>query len=207
MIDLAQFARPNTATIFADDPLARGKVLAFILENVPVPSRSRVRLDLMKGGQVSRRYTPARSPVEPKVVDHVKREPITVTIQGSLSATPLGLVGAALGSFGSIVRRDLRELAKIQALADDREPVIVVAPWATYTSMAITSVDESHPGSNKVDLSLGFEEIMIIDPLSVVGVLDLDALLAGAFESVSVGAQPAASVPAPAGLAAGGLGG
>lgn len=206
-IDLARLARPNTVSIFADDPTARGAVIALIIENVAIPDRLRVRLDLSQSGAISRRYAISRSPLERATTDAIRREPLAFTIAGTLSATPLGAAAAVLGSFGSFIRRDLRERDKLTALADRREPVILVTPWTNpLDSMAIAGIDESHGGGNKVDLTIAFEEIRIVDPLTVRGVTDLDTLLAGAPDSVELGPQPIEQIVSPADLAGGGLG-
>jgi len=200
--NLGTLLRPNTVSIFAGDPASKGKVVAFLLKDVAVPVPGRVRLDLMRQVSASSRATAARSPVERVVADNIRMEPRTVTVTGQLSATPLGVLGVVLGSFGSIVRRDLRELAKLRRIQERREPVVLVTPGEVFSSMSM-SIDESHVGDHRVELTLTFEEIRIVSPLSLIGELDLNAMFGGAASAQQVGGQPTELVTAPAGVAGG----
>jgi hypothetical protein len=205
MISLGALSRPNTATIFADDPAKRGKLLAFVLTNVSLPSKTRGRFDLLTGGTVSRRWSASRSPLERFTVDDIKAEPLAITISGSVSATPLELFGA-LGTLGSIIRRDLAEASKLAALFALREPLVVVTPWGVFPSMH-GSIDESHGAGNKVDLTISLEEIRIVSQLTIEALVDLDTILAGGLTETDLGIQPVEQVTSPADLVAGGLGG
>jgi hypothetical protein len=205
MTSLAQLARPNSVSIFTDDPTTRGKLAAFVLTNAVVPSASRVRLDLTTSGSVSRSYAFSRNPIEQTVTTRIRRGPPGVSISGTLTATPLGL-GSALGQLHSVIRRDLKELTKLIAIADKGQPVIVVCPWGVYDSMGIEQIDETHPGSEKVDLVITFGKILIVSELLVEATLDLETIIAGAPTDASLGSQPVSSAPAPSGLPVGGLG-
>lgn len=205
VINLAKLTRPNTVAVFLQDPTTIGRVSAFILENSIIPDPGRVRLDLMRSVNVSRRVSATRSPVERAVADNIRLDPISFTVQGQLSATPLGFLASILGTAGSIVRRDLRELKKLQRFQGLRLPVAVVTPAAVFPSMAM-SIDEVHDGSNKVELTLSFVEVRIVSPLSVAALLDLDQMFAGAGATSNLGAQSTDLVTAPADVA-GGLGG
>ncbi len=179
--------------------------MTIILQEVAISIAGRVRLDLLHSSSVSRRATASRSPLERAVADNIRLDPISARVTGSLSASPLGPISTQLGAAGSIIRRDLRELKKLQQIQARREPVILVLPQAVFPPM-VMSIDETHPGGAKVDLSLTFEEIRIVSPLTAAGVIDLDAIQAGAQSSANAGAQPAAAVDAPTDLGAGGLG-
>lgn len=203
-VSLGRFARPTTVTILAQDPASFGKLLAFVLQRIPLPGKKHVSLDLAHNGAASKRFTPTRNPVERAVADNVRPEPETLTLSGSISATPLGLA-APLGAFGSLIRRDLRLVKQLRDLFDRREPLVVVTPWRTYSSMGGTSIDETHVGSNKVDLLLTFDEVRIVDTTLITGLLDLDEALAGAAATEAMGGQATELVDAPVGVA-GGLG-
>lgn len=205
MTSLGLITRPGTASIFASDPATQAKIVVFILQDVAIPVPGRVRLDLLKSMSATSPVTVARSPVERVVADNILIGGRVVRISGTLTATPLGILSAQLGAFGSIVRRDLRELAKLRRIQATREPVALVTPSEVFTSMAM-SIDEVHDGSNKVELSLSFEKIRIVSPLAVLGELDYENLLAGAGSSQQVGAQSTEVVASPPGLGAGGLG-
>lgn len=199
MTSLASLARPNSVSIFADDPVSRSKLAAFVLTNAVVPSKSRVRLDLTTAGGVSHTYSLSRNPVESTVVTKIRRAPERLTVSGTLSATPLGFAGA-FGALHSIVRRDLKERDKLVAIADRGQPVIVVTPWGVFASMGIESLTEDHPGAEKVDLTITFGRILIVSEILVEATIDLDALLAGAPADAPLGSQPVELVPDPGGL-------
>lgn len=199
MVSLAQLTQPNSVSIFADDPVSRSKLAAFVLTNAVVPSKSRVRLDLTTSGGVSHTYSLTRNPVESSVVTKIRRAPERLTVSGTLSATPLGL-GGAFGALHSIVRRDLKERDKLIAIADACAPVIVVCPWGVYASMGIEDLTEDHPGAEKVDLTITFGRILIVSEILVEATIDLDTLLAGAPTDAPLGSQPVELVPDPGGL-------
>jgi hypothetical protein len=203
-MNLAQLIRPNSVSIFASDPATIGKVAAFIFETTPIPVPGRVRLDLTQSINIGRRVRATRSPVERAVADNLVREPVTLSVRGSLSANPLGLLSAQIGLAGSIVRRDLREVKKLQKIQAAGEPVVVVTPSEIFPSMSM-SIDEVHDGSHKVELSLTFEEIRIVSPFTVAVVLDLDTLLAGAGGTSDLGGQPVEVLDEPTAIG-GGLG-
>lgn len=199
MVSLAQLTRPNSVSIFADDPVSRSKLAAFVLTNAVVPSKSRVRLDLTTSGGVSHTYSLTRNPVESSVVTKIRRAPERLTVSGTLSATPLGL-GAALGQLHSVIRLDLKRRDTLVEIANKCQPVIVVCPWGVYDSMGIESLEEDHPGSEKVDLTITFGRILIVSEILVETTLDLDTLLAGAPTDAPLGSQPVELVPDPGGL-------
>lgn len=196
--------RPNSVAIFRKTPADVGKVLAFILSDVAIPSGKRVRFDLSKSRDHGKAYDVTSNPVERATSDNIIKQPDTLDLVGRLSANPLGFAGAAalLGTLGAFVRRDLIEVEKLRKIADEREPVIVVTPERTYPSMAITSMRERYDDStgNGVLLTLSLREIKIVSPFTVAGVVDTDQLLATAFESQNMGSQAPVAVPDPGGL-------
>lgn len=202
-INLGTLRRPNTASIFRSDPATLGSIVSVILQDVAISGPNRVRLDLMKSASVNRRSTVARSPIERFVGDNIQIEPASITVTGSLSATPLGPIASRLGGFGSIVRRDLIEMRRLYSFQDLGEPCVLVLPMRIYPSVAITNIAETGNGANKVDVAITFEEIQIINPLTVAGALDLDAILAGSATTTNAGAQGTTEVVADVG---GGLG-
>lgn len=199
-VDLGGLLRPNSAAVFASDPAGIGRVVAFLVTNLIGPGDNGMRLDLTKSVSVSSRATVARNPVERAVGTNIRKEPERITIQGSVSATPLGLFATFTGLFGSLIRRDLGEVEKLRTLQERGEPLVLVIPARTYTSVALENIEEVHPGSNKVDLSLTFRELEVVSPLAVAGAVALDALLAGASAPTDAGIQPTAAVPDPGGL-------
>jgi hypothetical protein len=200
-----QLLRPRTIAIFAADPSgvagAVGKIQAFLLTQAAVIDLpGRVRLDTVGSYSASSTYQVARSPVERTVADNFIRQPRYLSVEGTLSASgPLLPFGAGIGAFGSLVRRDIMQTKALRDLQARGEPLIVVTPSEPYPSMALVSLQETHAGPHQVRLSLAFEEIEIVSPFAVTGVLDFDAMLGGSAPS-NMGAQPVATVPDPGGL-------
>lgn len=194
---------PNSVSIFAGGPTGVGAFTAFFLNNTGIPVPNRVRLDLTQSVGISRRVTPARSPIESLLIDNIRVDPIVVQVRGSLSANPLGLVETPLGTLGSQIRRDIRELKKLQAIQAKREPVILVTPTDTFPSMAM-SIEETTVGTNKIELTLTFEEVQIVTAASIAGAISA-VVEAGAQNTSASGAQSASAITAPSGVG-GGLG-
>lgn len=213
-VNLNSFVRPNTVSIFKFDPLNPvdvARVTTLLLTNVVFPTPGRVRLDTTNRYTVTRGNRIARSPVERIVTTNIRKNPITLDVQGTLSATPLyfalplnlsavpvlgqlGSKAAIFGAFGSIVRRDLSETDKLRIITSG-EPVVIATPSETFASMGCELLSEEHDGANRVRLSLRFSEVRIVSPLS----LNLGELLPGAGGMQSAG--PATqSVPDPGGL-------
>jgi len=211
-INLNSLAGPTSASIFQGSQLkdkVKGKVLrrivAVVIDNIALSLPGRVRLDLTNSVDLSRPMLAARSPIERVIADNLRTEMESISISGSISATPLGVIAAQSGAIGSYTRRDLRELRKLYQMQDTREPVTLIWGDRVWESVAM-SIASKHVGLNKVDLSLRFEEIRIVSPLSVSAALDLDETFIGAGSTSELGSQPTQLVPEPAGVG-GGLGG
>lgn len=214
-LNLASFIRPNTATIFVKTSYRKARASqsegqqirtlleAFFLQNVAISHPGRVRLDLTANHSASRRAEVSRSPLEKANAQNIRIAHESVTITGSLSATPLSMLGAQIGGFGQYIRRDLREVEKLRQIQARREPVVLVTKERVYQSMAF-SISEEHPGTNKVDLTLSFEEIRIVAPSTVRGVTDIDELLGAESERIA-NRQPTSAFDASA-LSGGGFG-
>ena len=211
---IGSFIRPKTVSIFAAPftgkfgGAVKTRFTQFLIEDARIQSPDRVSFDLSKSRSRSQRYQWPRSPIESITVDNVIKDPRVVNISGTLSATPLGFLSGAVlaGAFGAIVRRDIQILEKLHALADRGEPLMVVAPEFSESSMGIVSIDDRHGEGNKIEISMVLEKVRIVSPLLVEGAIDLDSLLSGVFSEESIGSQAVTSVPEPAGLA-GGVGG
>lgn len=213
MVSLAAFTGPTSATILSLPSVYTGstpalrKLASVVLENaVQADVPGAVRLDLTKSVSEDRTAMVARSPVEYTIADNYRIQNGAISITGSLSANPLGRLGSGLsGSFGSVVRRDLRQLDELYRIQDLREPVALAWGKRFWPSLAMT-IRAVHDGSHKVELSLVFEEIRIVPANAVAAVLDLDEVLAGAGGTEQLGSQPTSVVPEPSGVA-GGVGG
>lgn len=194
-VNLANFTRPNSASIFKFDPLNPvdvSRVTTLILTNVVIPVPGRVRLDTTTEWSATTEQRIARSPVERLTTTHIRRGPRVVNVEGTLSATPLGLLGALFGSFGSVVRRDISETDKLRLIIDGNPVALVTPDGRVYPSMACELLNERHGGGNRVRVSLRFSEIRIVSALTVA----LDSILPGASSTQAVGPASASS-PAP----------
>ena len=193
--------RPRHVAIFKTDPTGvagvKAKIAAFLLTEAAVGfAPGRVRMDLNKSVTVTRAFDVARSPVEQVVADNLVRRPETIVISGTLSATPLVPFGGV--PFGSLARFDLMQLTALRAMQGSGEPLVVVLPARPYGSVALTNLVEDHSRAGRVDLTMTFEEIEIVSPLTIP--VDPDLLAASSFAEVSGGSQPTESVPDVGGL-------
>jgi hypothetical protein len=190
--------QPNSVAIWARDPATLGALVSFLISNTDIPLPGRVRLDVTRSIQGSKRYEATRSPVERHVAQDVIRQPLELTVSGILTATPLSVFRPPI-PFG-IARLDLIELAKLKAIADRRDIVIVTTPVGVYPSMVITSLEDRHGEGEKVDLTISFSEIQIASPILVDVAMDVDSLIASHYGSFNSGGQSGSSVPDPGGL-------
>lgn len=196
--------RPNTVAVFAKvSPTDAGlvaEVTAFLLTLAVVAEvPGRFRFDTVGQYSATLRHSLARNPLERMTANNIIREPRVLNVTGTVSATPLtgfGLLGVA----GSIVRRDINAVASLRTLAEIGEPLVVVTPSEVFGSMGLVSVQETHPGSNKVDVALMFEELVIVNPASIAGAIDVTAATFGAAQTESMGAQPVDPFVDPGGL-------
>lgn len=206
MTSLATLRRPNAVSIYARDFETRDRVDRFLIENTVIRDADRVRLHTTQSASVVSPITVTRNPLERAVADNIRIEPRTLTVTGTLSATPLGFLGGQVTSTaGSLRRIDLQEVAKLRTIQLRREPVDVVTPYGVFESMAM-QINENHGRGNKVDLTLVFTEIRIVSPFVVQAELDIDQATIGAQARSIAGSQPTDLVDAPSDLA-GGLGG
>ncbi len=187
-----QLLRPRHVAIFKTDPTGaagvKAKIAAFLLTEAAVGFvPGRVRMDLNKSVVVTRGFDVSRSPVERFVADNLVRRPEVITVTGMLSATPLLPFGGI--PLGSLARFDLMQLTQLRAMQGSGEPLVLVLPARPYGSVALTT---------RVDLSMTFEEIEIVSPITIP--VDPDLMAAAAYAEVSGGSQPTEAVPDVGGL-------
>lgn len=209
-IPQSEFIRPTSVTVFKRDPAGLGLAAAFLLSNTAAPSSARARFDLTENETETLTFDAIDEPMEQGIAATIAtiKGPDVFVASGILTATPLDLFGV-LGAFGSIVRRDLTEYQRFVALAEAREPVIVVARERAFPSMAIAQIVRTKaPGDgNSVRLQVTFRQTRIVLPAGVVELVDLNSLLMGASSSADAGTQGAANADGlPADVLAGGLG-
>ena len=196
-----QLLRPRHVAIFRVDPTGvagvRAKISAFLLTEAVVGYvPGRVRPDLLRSCRVSGRNEISRSPVERLTSDNVIVMPDVISVSGMFSATPLSPFGGI--PFGSLARFDLMQLADLRRMKNSGEPLALVIPARPYASVAISSLEEDHSKSGKVEVSIVFEQIEIVSPLSIP--IDPDVLASSSYIETSAGAQSTESVPDLGGL-------
>ena len=208
MVALGDFLGPRKVVIFAKprvpDPTLGSRLIAFLLSDATVFDPNGFALDTAHDRQHRHTYQWTRSPVERLTADNVIKQPNEVRVRGTLTATPIGgLLGglqAAESAIPGIVRRDRRLADKLLRIADRGEPVVLVTPERPYPSMGITFIEEAHGRGEKIDLTLGFAAVRIVDPLAVASDLEIQATVTGALATSAMGGQPVTSVPDPGGL-------
>lgn len=209
-IPQSQFIRPTSVTVFRRDPAGLGLVQAFLVTGTATPSDARARFDMTESEVETHTFTPVRERMEKGIAATIAtiEDPVSFTVTGVLTASPLGYINLAFGLFGSIVRRDISEYRRFLAMGKAREPVIVVAREGSWPSMAITSIVRSKVPSdgNSVRVAVSFEECRIVSPAGVIELVDLESLAVGAGSSSDMGTQSANTPNLPADIAAGGLG-
>lgn len=201
--------RPTSVSIFKQDPVGLGQAMAFLLSNVSIPSPNVVRFDGTESETETITFTPAEErTLEAFATTGLRKDPEVFTVSGILTATPPGIIGIGL-SFGSRwVRRDITAYQRLLAIAELREPVIVVLRERSLPSMSIVAVSRTKTPTHGDALRVGvtFRESRIVSPATVLAVVDLAAHLAGAASSTDLGAQGTTAASVPADVAAGGLG-
>jgi hypothetical protein len=198
LAQLSSWTSPNSTSIFVQPP---GQAfVAFLLQNVPIPSPQRVRLDLSETETKTRTWTIPRNPVERLTAQNKIRNPDVLQVSGMLSANPLLSPLAAIG----LARLDKIALLELKLILTSGipTPVFVVTPDGKHPNMMCTSLVETYTEGvgNGVQLTMTFEEIQIVIPGLVTATLDLDALQLGAAASSSVGPTTPTEVVDPGGL-------
>lgn len=199
-----QLLRPNTVAIFATDPTGAAgvaaKLSALLLTQAKIDVPGRFKFDTVSNISRTVGREIARSPMERATASNQVKLPVMLSVTGTLSATPLFAFGGGTGALGSLVRRDLLQLEALERLADRGEPLVVVTPSKVHPSMGLASIQDVHQLDHKVDLTLAFEEMRIVSPLSVTSELDINSLLSGAGGTSNLGGQPTGVAPDPGGL-------
>lgn len=122
-------------------------------------------LDAVMGQSHDINSTPTKNPVEEgsQVTDHVQLEPIELSIDGAVSATPVQQVTNGtqypLGQPG----RNKDAFDTLRRLRDERTLVSVVAPpYAQYTSMLVKSVTVPDQQTDTLHFTVKLVELRIV---------------------------------------------
>lgn len=206
-LSLNTFTSPTTTTIFASSPGNKLRFVPLVLSNLGIPKAGQVTLDTSETEDVDRTWTVTRNPVERFTAQNKIREPITLTITGRLSATPLLSLTARALLLASIaapqVRQDRRELKKLITILEGAE-CFIVTPEDYYKNMTCTSLRQHYDDTTGygVALSMTFVEFQRVAPGLVESTLDPEQLQVGAVGELDYGPQTPSAV-AGTGAAAG----
>lgn len=89
------------------------------------------------------------------ITDHVRAQPITVTIEGVVSDTPIGLMRDVRNGTTTLPSNDA--LAKLIEIRDAREPITVETTLRVYDNMVMTSLQV--PQNSKIGDALRFKAV------------------------------------------------
>lgn len=169
----------------------------------PAFTSNRVVLDMVDTEDVERNYAVTTNPLQDftSATSNVHREPIRLTISGTLiSGIDLPFVGSVglggIPGFGGGLRADLLRVANLEALADRREPIMVVTPRVSLPKAFIESIVRSwapEQGENTL-LTIALVEARVVNPLSAdAAVPDVAGMFTG--NNATAGAGSQAPVP------------
>ncbi len=192
----------RTASIYRLDPT--GTVpMGSIADLRPAFTPNRVVLDMVDSEDVERTYSVTTNALQDltSATSNVHRDLIRLTVSGTLiSGIDLPFVGSVgpggIPGFGGGLRADLLKVANLEAIADRREPIMVITPRVSLAKAFIESVSRSwnpDTGENTL-LTIGFVEARIVNPLSAdAAVPDV----AGSFTGNNATAPAGAQAPLP----------
>lgn len=188
----------RTASFFRLDPTGRVPIEPLI-DLVPSFSPNRVVLDMIDNEVSPREYMVTRNALQDftSASTNVHKELESMTVTGTLvSSIALPLIGSVglggIPGFGGGLRLDMLKLAALEALADRREPIMIVTPRKSFPKCFIQSIVPTwtpETGDNTI-LAVTVVEARIVNPLSAEAVLpDLAGSFTGNNDSTGAGAQ------------------
>jgi hypothetical protein len=165
---------------------------------------NKVSFDVTDSEDESNNYTVTNNALQDftDASSNVHKELEEVTFSGTLVSSidlgPLGSVGTGgVPGFGGSLRADLLRYANLKALADAREPILVVSPRISKPRMLITFLGRSWSpdlGENTL-VTITVREARIVNPLDLQpSVPDVANSFTGNNSAASVGTQAPAPV-------------
>lgn len=186
----------RTASFFRLDPTGTVPVEP-VLDLRPAFTPNRITMDMVDSEDVSRNFIITTNALQDftSATSNNHRDLIRMTVSGTLiSGIPLPLVGQ-VGFAG--LRADLLKVANLEALADAREPVMVVTPRVSLPKAFIESVSRSWTpdlGENTL-ITVTLVEARIVNPLSADDAIpDVAGSNTGNNQTSAAGAQSPAPV-------------
>lgn len=96
------------------------------------------------------------------VSDHVRLEPVVLTIQGIVSATPLGE-----GTTGPYDGREIDGWATLVSLVEQRKPITIITTLRSYADMVLTSVTTTREkGARAIYPQIEARQVRIVKTLT-----------------------------------------
>ncbi len=190
----------RTASFFRLDRLTLTPIEA-LPDLVPVRLgglANRVVLDMVDSEDVELSYQVTENPLQDftTATSNVHRALKRMTLSGTLiSGIDLPLIGATglggIPGFGGGLRADLLRLAKLEEIADRREPIMVVTPRRSFPTAFIESISPSwtpDQGDNTL-VTITIVEARIVSPLTGATVPDVAGSATGNNAPTGAGAQ------------------
>lgn len=168
----------------------------------------RAAFDVVSSESFSANYDVTVNPLQDlsNAQSNIHAAPKQITVSGllinSLDLPMVGSIGLpAIPGFSGApgVRLDLARLKTLQAIADSREPVMVVTPRHSLAKASILSLESSwEPGDGEsIRVSITLQEFRVVTPKSAVGALaDVANSATGNNRVTDVGAQSSTTVTA-----------
>ncbi len=172
-------------------------------------SANKVGLDVVDSEAFSRAYTVTTNPLQDftSATSNVHKDLMRITLSGTLiSSIDVPFVGSIgvpgiPGGFGGGLRADLLKIRTLEAIADERRPVMIVSPRVSLARAFIESVDTnwSPDVGENTQVSISFVEARIVSPLLAQNVpQDVGALANGNADVSSLGGQAPKAIGATA---------
>ena len=157
-----------------------GNPIRLITDIDPIPTADRVTLDMIDSESSPDEYDVTENPLQDfssatsNVHQNLKRMEIVGTLVSSINLGLIGSVGIGnLPGQASPLRKDLQVLNNLRALAERREPIMVVTPRNSMPLAFITRIDDNWTpdlGENTI-VSISLKEARIVDPLTANSIL------------------------------------
>lgn len=193
----------RTATIYKIN--AAGIPTATLIELANPFSPNKVGFDVVDSEDFSRTYTVTTNPLQDftSATSNVHKNLDSMTVSGTLiSSIDIPFIGSIgvpgiPGGFGGGLRSDLLKLKTIYAIADTREPVMIVSPRQDMPRAFIESVSTGwNPDTGENTLvTITFKEARIVSPLGADAVLpDVASSFTGNNQITGFGTQAPSTI-------------
>lgn len=194
---LAGLIGSRTAAFFRLDPTGTVPI-ELVADLVPALTPNRITLDVVDTEDYQKTFLVTNNALQDftsaqsNIHRELERMTITGTLVSSIDIPVLGSVG-----LGGFLRSDLRKMENLEALADRREPIMVVTPRRGFPKAFIESLGTSwNPATGENTLAtISIIEARIVNPLlAASAVLDVEGSYTGNNILSDAGAQSGSEV-------------